>query len=112
MYGKRLDVPCGALTHLFPEPAALAAHPDPALAELAAALADGRLRLDTGADREEAVRVLRTLPGLDARTVAQIRMRALGEPDVGCDEEGELWRPWRSYAYRLLSAAAARGAAA
>ncbi|MFD9484880.1 DNA-3-methyladenine glycosylase 2 family protein [Streptomyces sp. NPDC059991] len=122
-YGKRLDVPCGALTHLFPEPGTLAAHPDPALARLAAALADGRLRLDAGADREEAVRVLRTLPGLDAHTVALIRVRALGEPDVGFDAEprpadssgdsgGELWRPWRSYAHRHLSAAAAHGAAA
>ncbi|OAR27306.1 hypothetical protein A8W25_03355 [Streptomyces sp. ERV7] len=115
-YGKRLDLPCGSLTHLFPEPAALAAHPDPALAGLAAALADGRLRLDAGADREEAVRFLRTLPGLGARAVALIRMRALGEPDVGFGEgpgedsggaggDGELWRPWRSYAHQHLLAA-------
>ncbi|MEV6549012.1 AlkA N-terminal domain-containing protein [Streptomyces sp. NPDC051597] len=111
-YGKRLDVPCGSLTHLFPEPAALAAHPDPALAGIAAALADGRLRLDAGADRAEAVRILRTLPGLDARTIALIRTRALGEPDVGFDDgtgsahgADEPWRPWRSYARQHLRAA-------
>ncbi|MFK8905748.1 DNA-3-methyladenine glycosylase 2 family protein [Streptomyces sp. YS-3] len=117
-YGKRLDVPCGPLTHLFPEPATLAAHPDPVLAGLAAALADGRLRLDAGADREEAVRVLRTLPGLDARTVTLIRMRALGEPDVDPDDgtggdrgATEPWRPWRSYAHQHLLAAGVSGAA-
>lgn len=118
-YGKRLDVPCGSLTHLFPEPAALAAHPDPALAGLAAALADGRLRLDAGADRAEAVRILRTLPGLDARTVALIRTRALGEPDVGFDDgtgsvhgTDEPWRPWRSYARQHLRAAGVSGSVA
>ncbi|MEV5282533.1 Ada metal-binding domain-containing protein [Streptomyces sp. NPDC052811] len=99
-YGKRLDVPCGTLTHLFPEPALLADHPDPALAALATALADGTLRLDAGADREEATRVLRTLPGMTEDTVALIRRRALGDPDVGSGEPGEdAWRPWRSYAY-------------
>ncbi|MFF1478684.1 AlkA N-terminal domain-containing protein [Streptomyces sp. NPDC058301] len=107
-YGKRLDAPCGALTHLFPEPAALAGHPDPALAALATALADSALRLDAGADREEAVRVLRTLPGLDAETVARIRMRSLGEPDVAVPGTDELHRPWRSYAHRHLSAAGLR----
>ncbi|WP_331448074.1 bifunctional transcriptional activator/DNA repair enzyme AdaA [Streptomyces xanthochromogenes] len=106
-YGKRLDAPCGALTHLFPEPALLAAHPDPHLAALATALADATLRLDAGADREEAERVLRGLPGLDEATVQVIRTRALGDPDVGADEE-EAWRPWRSYARRHLALAAAR----
>ncbi|GAA0615151.1 DNA-3-methyladenine glycosylase 2 family protein [Streptomyces crystallinus] len=117
-YGKRLDLPCGSLTRLFPEPATLAAHPDQPLAELAAALADGRLRLDAGADREEAVRILRTLPGLDERAVALIRMRALGEPDVGFpgllgegSDDGERWRPWRSYAHQHLLAATAESRA-
>ncbi|WP_055595506.1 bifunctional transcriptional activator/DNA repair enzyme AdaA, partial [Streptomyces hirsutus] len=41
-YGKTLDTPCGALTHLFPEPAALAgAEPEDTLGALTAALADG-----------------------------------------------------------------------
>ncbi|MFD9796231.1 bifunctional transcriptional activator/DNA repair enzyme AdaA [Streptomyces sp. NPDC059070] len=108
-YGKRLDAPCGALTHLFPEPAALADHPDPALSALAGALAEGRLRLDAGADREEAARVLAALPGLSAETVAVIRTRSLGEPDVGFPGSGDdgAHRPWRSYAHRHLRAAGA-----
>ncbi|MFG2721894.1 bifunctional transcriptional activator/DNA repair enzyme AdaA [Streptomyces sp. NPDC048416] len=107
-YGKRLDVPCGTLTHLFPEPAPLAAHPDPQLAALATALADTTLRLDAGADRDEAERVLRTLPGMDGATVAVIRTRALGDPDVGAAAGEDAWRPWRSYARRHLALHAAR----
>ncbi|MET8375880.1 DNA-3-methyladenine glycosylase 2 family protein [Streptomyces microflavus] len=112
-YGKVLDVPCGALTHVFPEPGVLAgATTEPALRTLATALADGELRLDAGADREEAARTLATLPGVDGPTAALIRMRALGDPDV--DPYGtpgaERWRPWRSYAVRHLETAA-RGAA-
>ncbi|MGC9541371.1 AlkA N-terminal domain-containing protein [Streptomyces sp. UG1] len=109
-YGKALDAPCGSLTHLFPEPGVLAeAEPGPhsALGALTAALADGAVRLDPGADRDEAQDALLRLPGLDARTVAVIRTRALGDPDVappGVDAP-ESWRPWRSYAVRHLRAA-------
>ncbi|MFD7164702.1 bifunctional transcriptional activator/DNA repair enzyme AdaA [Streptomyces violascens] len=108
-YGKRLDVPCGTLTHLFPEPALLAGHPDPHLAALATALADATLRLDAGADRDEAARVLRTLPGMGEETVAVIRARALGDPDVGPAQGEDAWRPWRSYAHRHLHVEAGRG---
>ncbi|MFE5998571.1 DNA-3-methyladenine glycosylase 2 family protein [Streptomyces sp. NPDC056454] len=107
-YGKAVDVPCGALTHVFPEPGVLAAAvTEPALRTLAAALADGALRLDAGADREEARRTLATLPGVDGPTAALIRMRALGDPDVDpCGTPGaERWRPWRSYAVRHLETA-------
>ncbi|MFG3282292.1 bifunctional transcriptional activator/DNA repair enzyme AdaA [Streptomyces sp. NPDC048111] len=106
-YGKRLDVPCGELTHTFPEPALLTGHPDPRLAALATALADGALRLDAGADRDEATRILAALPGLDEETVDAIRTRALGDPDVGPAAE-DTWRPWRSYARRHLAVASAR----
>ncbi len=102
-YGKALDVPCGGLTHLFPEPGVLAGSAeDPALRALAAALDDGVLRLDAGADRDEAERTLLTLPGIGPRTAALIRTRALGDPDVDpCGTPGaERWRPWRSYAVR------------
>ncbi|MER0448990.1 AlkA N-terminal domain-containing protein [Streptomyces sp. Edi4] len=108
-YGKRLDIPDGTLTHLFPEPATLAAHGDPHLAALATALADATLRLDAGADRDEAARMLRTLPGMDEETVALIRTRALGDPDVGAAPGEDAWRPWRSYARRHLALAAAAG---
>ena len=107
-YGKALDAPCGSLTHLFPEAAVLAeAEPGGPLSALAAALADGAVRLDPGADRDEARRALLGLPGLDARTVAVIRSRALGDPDVappGVDVP-DSWRPWRSYAWQHLLAA-------
>ncbi|MEV1065074.1 AlkA N-terminal domain-containing protein [Streptomyces sp. NPDC050263] len=110
-YGKALDAPCGTLTHLFPEPAVLAeSEPDSPLGALAAALADGTVRLDPGIDRDDAQEALLALPGLDARTVAAIRARALGDPDVappGADVP-DTWRPWRTYALHHLHAAEER----
>ncbi|MFF8974791.1 DNA-3-methyladenine glycosylase 2 family protein [Streptomyces sp. NPDC014995] len=107
-YGKTLDAPCGGLTHLFPEPAALAeAEPTGTPGALAAALADGTVRLDPGADRDDAQAALLALPGLDGRTVAAIRSRALGDPDAappGADVP-DTWRPWRTYALHHLRAA-------
>jgi methylated-DNA-[protein]-cysteine S-methyltransferase/AraC family transcriptional regulator of adaptative response / DNA-3-methyladenine glycosylase II len=104
-YGKALDAPSGTLTHVFPEPAVLAeAEPDGPLGALTTALADGTLRLDAGAERDEAQEALLALPGLDGRTAAEIRTRALGDPDVvppGVDVP-EAWRPWRSYAVQHL----------
>ncbi|MEV0905383.1 DNA-3-methyladenine glycosylase 2 family protein [Streptomyces hokutonensis] len=118
--GRTLDVPSGSLTHLFPEPSVLAeaatgdtpvAPDEPApsnvLAGLVAALADGTVRLDVGADRDDAQAALLALPGMDAATVAVIRARALGDPDVappGADIPDD-WRPWRSYAVQHLLAA-------
>ncbi|MQY38621.1 putative bifunctional transcriptional activator/DNA repair enzyme AlkA [Streptomyces sp. RB17] len=107
-YGKVLDAPCGSLTRLFPEPAVLAeAEPDGPLGALAAALADGTVRLDPGADREDAQEALLALPGLDPATVAAVRVRALGDPDVAPPgvEVPDDWRPWRSYAVRHLRVA-------
>ncbi|AVH61061.1 MULTISPECIES: bifunctional transcriptional activator/DNA repair enzyme AdaA [Streptomyces] len=104
-YGKALDAPCGTLTHVFPEPAVLAeAEPDGILGALTAALADGTLRLDAGADRDDAQEALLALPGMDDRTAAVIRTRALGDPDVAPPGEDvpDAWRPWRSYAAQHL----------
>ncbi|MGQ5638414.1 MULTISPECIES: DNA-3-methyladenine glycosylase 2 family protein [unclassified Streptomyces] len=110
-YGKVLDAPCGALTRLFPEAAVLAeAEPDGPLGALAAALADGTVRLDPGADRDDAQEALLTLPGMDPATVAAVRVRALGDPDVappGAAVPDE-WRPWRSYAVQHLRVAGER----
>jgi 3-methyladenine DNA glycosylase/8-oxoguanine DNA glycosylase len=102
-YGKALDAACGGLTHLFPEPARLAESRGP-LGALAAALADGTVRLDPGVDRDDAEEALRALPGLDGRTVAAIRARALGDPDVGAGgaDVPDSWRPWRTYALHHL----------
>ncbi|WP_063759135.1 bifunctional transcriptional activator/DNA repair enzyme AdaA [Streptomyces scopuliridis] len=101
-YGEPVDRPCGRLDRLFPEPAAL--RDDPMAGPLAAALADGTVRLDPGADRDEAGRALLTVPGVTRRTAALIRMRALGDPDVAPEgaRDDEAWRPWRSYATRHL----------
>ncbi|MFD3891593.1 AlkA N-terminal domain-containing protein [Streptomyces cellulosae] len=107
-YGKRLDAPCGGLTHLFPEAAVLAgAEPGGTLGALTAALADGAVRLGPGDDRDAARDALAAVPGLDDRTIAEIRTRALGDPDVappGLDAP-DSWRPWRSYALNHLRAA-------
>ncbi|MFI6961533.1 DNA-3-methyladenine glycosylase 2 family protein [Streptomyces sp. NPDC050255] len=107
LYGKVLDVSCGGLTHVFPEPDVLAgAVSDPALRALATALADGDVRLDAGADRDAAEQALLRLPGIDPATARLIRMRSLGDPDV--DPYGtpgsDRWRPWRSYGVRRAEA--------
>ena len=125
----------GGLTHLFPEPAAiadadLAAVPAArrgALSNLARALAVGEIVLDPGADREEAERKLVALHGIGAWTASYVAMRALGDPDaflptdlgvrralVRLGQPGdpasatalaERWRPWRAYAVQHLWAA-------
>ncbi|MFE5022290.1 DNA-3-methyladenine glycosylase 2 family protein [Streptomyces sp. NPDC056656] len=106
-YAKAVDAPCGTLTHVFPPPDDLVGEPGP-VGALAAALADGALRLDPGADRDDAEAALRALPGVDARTAALIRMRSLADPDVALPEEPgqepvpDTWRPWRTYAQQHL----------
>ncbi|MFP8884097.1 AlkA N-terminal domain-containing protein [Streptomyces mangrovi] len=127
-YGKPLPAPDGSLTHLFPDPGTLAGAPldelrmpaarRRAVRAVAAALADGVLVLDPGADRDEAERALLDLPGVGPWTAGYIRMRALGDPDVfltgdagvrhGLERIGARapdagrWRPWRSYALHHL----------
>jgi len=80
------------LTHLFPEPDALAEAapedlPVPAarretLRGLACALAGGGIVLDPGSDREEAERHLLGMRGIGPWTASYIAMRALGDPDA------------------------------
>ncbi|MFF1356397.1 DNA-3-methyladenine glycosylase 2 family protein [Streptomyces sp. NPDC058297] len=106
-YAKAVDAPCGTLTHVFPSPDDLAGEPGP-VGALATALADGALRLDPGADRDDAEAALRALPGVDPRTAALIRMRSLADPDValpdgpGQEPVPDAWRPWRTYAQQHL----------
>jgi AraC family transcriptional regulator, regulatory protein of adaptative response / DNA-3-methyladenine glycosylase II len=122
------------VTHTFPAPEALAAvdptaFPMPrtrqrTLHEVAARLADGRLDLNPGADRDDTERALLAVPGVGPWTAGYIRMRALADPDVflasdlgvrqglarvGLPAEprraavvAERWRPWRSYAQLQL----------
>lgn len=116
-YGEPPAAPDGTLTRIFPRPADLAeaALPEvdagvrPVLRAVAAALATGTIRLDPGADRDEAERLLLAVPGVSARTAAAIRMRALGDPDVLLLPDAAAsphWRPWRSYATHHIWAAA------
>lgn len=128
--GKPLDAPAGSVTHRFPDAAAIAAVaaedlPMPrargeALRTVAAAIADGDLMIDPGADRVELRAQLVALPGIGPWTAEYVLMRAVGDPDAfmptdlgvrhaleayGLDaspraalERAEPWRPWRAYA--------------
>jgi len=117
-YGKPLDVPDGGLTHLFPAPGELTgAEVTEPVRTLCTALADGTITLDAGTDRDAAERALAALPGVGPRTAAYLRMRALGDPDVGTAGEVDTerggtagpgpagpagWRPWGAYALHHL----------
>ncbi|MEU9981006.1 AlkA N-terminal domain-containing protein [Streptomyces sp. NPDC050856] len=91
-HGHPVDDPEGGLTHLFPDPAALAALDPGALAlprsrratltTLVGALAGGSLRLGLDSDWEEARADLLALPGFGPWTAEVIAMRALGDPDA------------------------------
>lgn len=143
-FGKPLDAPVGGVTHTFPTAAVLAAadpsaFPMPArrqatLHALAARLAEGRIRLDPGADRDDVENELLAVPGVGQWTAGYLRMRALSDPDVymatdlgvrhGMARAGlptspaaaataaERWRPWRSYAQMHLWTVAAMPPAA
>ena len=91
-HGRPVESDVPGLTHLFPDAATLAAA-DPttlpmprargrALVGLAAALADGRVLLDRGPDRDDVRRALLELPGIGPWTADYVAMRALGHPDV------------------------------
>jgi AraC family transcriptional regulator of adaptative response / DNA-3-methyladenine glycosylase II len=95
---------------------------------LAQAVADGKLDLEPGADREESVARLLDLPGIGEWTAGYVAMRAIGDPDVflptdvavrrgaralglpdsprALTAHAERWRPWRSYALMRLWRAA------
>jgi AraC family transcriptional regulator of adaptative response / DNA-3-methyladenine glycosylase II len=112
------------LTHAFATPEALAEADDTALSMprsraraligVAQAVADGKIELDPGADREAVRADLVALPGIGPWTADYISMRALAHPDVMLEtdliirrmlerhgvepERTERWKPWRSYA--------------
>lgn len=117
-HGERL-----AHGHLFPTPAKLAevelggmpAVRARAIAELAKAVRDGRVRLDGALPLDETCQALCALPGIGDWTAQLIALRALGEPDAFPSADlglchalsltprqllarAEAWRPWRAYA--------------
>jgi AraC family transcriptional regulator of adaptative response / DNA-3-methyladenine glycosylase II len=128
-HGERLAEPDGSLTHVFPDATALAEADDDVLAMPArrretlrgvcAAVRDGVVELNAGADRERARRDLLALPGIGPWTVEYVAMRALGDPDafpagdlgvlhglraLGVDADAreaerrsQAWRPFRAY---------------
>jgi AraC family transcriptional regulator of adaptative response / DNA-3-methyladenine glycosylase II len=152
-YGDPLPNAGGTLGFLFPTASVLAGADLSELAEcdvpaarrtalraLATALAEGTLRLDAGADRDEAERALLAVPGVGAPVARLVRMRGLGDPDVLVVDSGSTtafdaldaaapegveafdaldaaascasaWRPWRTYATHHLWAAAASATA-
>ncbi|BAN01330.1 DNA-3-methyladenine glycosylase 2 family protein [Ilumatobacter coccineus] len=129
--GAPLAVDDPVLTHAFPTPAALAEAPDDAFSmptarrdtirRLAAAVADGSLRLDVGVDPQEARARLLGLKGIGPWTADYVVMRGLGHPDtplggdlgvvhalraLGLDDRSssvfDACAPWRSYAVHHL----------
>ncbi|MEV6298191.1 AlkA N-terminal domain-containing protein [Actinoplanes sp. NPDC051861] len=122
----------------FPAASTLAELPDTAfpmpaarrdtIRALAQSVADGKLDLEPGADRTEAVARLTELPGIGPWTAGYVAMRAIGDPDAFLETDlaarrgatalnlpdtakslaahAERWRPWRSYALIRLWRAA------
>jgi AraC family transcriptional regulator, regulatory protein of adaptative response / DNA-3-methyladenine glycosylase II len=92
LYGRPLEEPAGAITHLFPTPAAVAEVDSlelrmprvraNALRALARAVLGGELDLSPGADREAARGALLELPGIGPWTASYVCMRALGDSDA------------------------------
>ena len=135
-HGRPMTEPAEGLTHLFPEPKALAtadldsigltgarAH---TLNALAGAVAEGQVRFDS-ASAEEARESLQRIPGIGAWTAEYAAMRGLADPDAFPAEDlvlrrmagnghpltakelktrAEAWRPWRAYAVLHLWRAA------
>jgi AraC family transcriptional regulator of adaptative response / DNA-3-methyladenine glycosylase II len=91
-----------------------------ALGALSAAVADGGLTIDPGADPAELDAALQTIDGIGPWTAAYVTMRAVGDPDAflptdlgvrralqqlglpddpaGATARAAAWRPWRAYA--------------
>jgi AraC family transcriptional regulator of adaptative response / DNA-3-methyladenine glycosylase II len=131
-FGRAHSTPYGALTAAFPSPESVAAA---SVADLRAvgltarraetmkcfaiAVADGRIRLDPGADPDRVRAGLLSLPGVGEWTAEYLLLRAVGWPDAFPASDlglvkasgltpaelrvrAERWRPWRGYAAVLL----------
>jgi AraC family transcriptional regulator of adaptative response / DNA-3-methyladenine glycosylase II len=92
-----------------------------AIVAVAAAVAEGKLHLEPGADVQKTLRALRQIPGTGERSATAIVVRALHWPDAFDANDlflqraagvigsrallgrAEQWRPWRAYAAAHLS---------
>jgi AraC family transcriptional regulator of adaptative response / DNA-3-methyladenine glycosylase II len=118
------------LTHLFPEPAALAdaqlgsigltATRAQTIRSLARNVCDGKISFTGVVDPERFVDQLCEIPGIGKWTAQYVCMRALGQPDAfpstdlgllramslsspkELERRAEAWRPWRAYAAMYL----------
>ena len=132
-FGTPIDTPYADLDRLFPSAAVLAAADAEqigtlgivrqrvkALQGLAAAVTEGRLRLQPGADLPATLAALSALPGIGDWSAQLIALRTLGWPDAWPAADiallkalgqptgsrdiaagtalAEAWRPWRGYA--------------
>lgn len=117
------------LSHTFPPPARLAdadlraiglpTKRAEAIRGLAAAVLEGRVRLDPAAGLDQLTASLEALPGVGPWTAQMVALRACGEPDAfpasdlgirralgngrpvsatDIERAAEAWRPWRAYA--------------
>ncbi len=139
--GERLAAADAHLTHAFPTAAAIADDPlvdlgmpgsrKETLRRVMAAIAEGHVVLDPGADRNDAERCLLAIKGIGPWTASYVALRALRDPDaflagdlgvrhgaarLGLPDDpraltaaAERWRPWRAYALMHLWSALEHG---
>src|SRR6266568_2729648 len=127
--GRKFSAASG-LTHVFPEPEALAnanltsiglprARAE-TIQALARAVCGGQLSFDRIVDSDAFLTQLCEIPGIGKWTAQYVAMRALGEPDAfpsgdlgllralklrssrELEQRAETWRPWRAYAAMYL----------
>jgi AraC family transcriptional regulator, regulatory protein of adaptative response / DNA-3-methyladenine glycosylase II len=124
-FGQPFEAP-GGITHIFPQPHALAdanvaaiglpAARAETIRALARAVCDGRISFEAVVDSSIFLSRLCEIPGIGNWTAQYIAMRALGEPDAfpssdlgllhalqlktarDLERRAEAWRPWRAYA--------------
>jgi AraC family transcriptional regulator, regulatory protein of adaptative response / DNA-3-methyladenine glycosylase II len=132
-FGEPVETPVAALRRLFPSPERIARLKGAdiaatgvvmarsnAIVALARAVSEGQLRLEPGADVEQTLDRLRSLPGIGEWTAQYVAMRALSWPDafphtdygvlkaLGEKNGGKAleraagWQPWRAYAVMHL----------
>jgi AraC family transcriptional regulator of adaptative response / DNA-3-methyladenine glycosylase II len=128
-HGRVVEVGDAAIDRAFPEPSVLAfadlsmvgltGRRAATISAVAAAVAEGRLALEPGADPGATLAALRSIPGIGPWTTGYVALRVLGDRDafppgdaavraafrrLGLPSDpapiaarAEAWRPWRGY---------------